>query len=307
MKDVIIIGSGPAGYTAAIYASRANMKPLLISGSLPGGQLTQTSDVENFPGYKAINGYELMFKLQEQAEHFGTEIISDLVSSINFTDGGPQEVELLSGEKILAKTVIISTGASPRWLELDSEQNLLNKGVTACATCDGAFYKEVPVVVVGGGDTAMEEAIFLTRFASSVTVIHRRDKLRASKIMAERAMNNPKISFVWDSVVTEVVGEKEVEGARIKNVKTDKESVIECKGFFVALGHIPATAIFKGTLDMNENGYINIIGSSSRTNIEGVFAAGDCADHIYRQAVTAAGMGCRAAIDAERWIEATSS
>lgn len=305
MENIIIIGSGPAGYTAAIYSARANLKPIVLAGNLPGGQLTQTTDIENFPGFQnPINGFELMFNMQKQAEHFGSEVRNDLAVAVSFKNSGPQEITLASGETLTSKAVIIATGASPRWLGLESEKRLLTKGVTACATCDGAFYKDVPVVVVGGGDTAVEEAVFLTRFASSVTIIHRRDKLRASVIMAERAFNNPKISIVWDTVVSDIIGEAEVEGVKVKNVKTGEESVIKCKGYFAALGHIPATEIFKGFIDINEMGYILLKGNSSYTNIEGVFAAGDCADHVYRQAVTAAGMGCRAAIDAERWLEA---
>jgi thioredoxin reductase (NADPH) len=305
MNDVIIIGSGPAGLTAAIYLSRAELKPLLIAGSLPGGQLTQTTDIENYPGFKdPINGFELMFNMQKQAEHFGTEIKNETVASVNFKNGGPQEVTLTSGETLTGKAVIIATGASPRWLGLESEQRLMNKGVTACATCDGAFYKDVPVVVVGGGDTAMEEALFLTRFASSVTIIHRRDQLRASKIMGERALKHPKIEVAWNSVVEEVLGDDAVEGVKIKNVKTGEFSVIDCKGYFVALGHVPATELFKDYIDTDNHGYLDLKTNSSYTNIDGVFAAGDCADSVYRQAISAAGMGCRAAIDTERWLEA---
>ena len=304
MENVIIIGSGPAGLTAAIYLARAELKPTLLAGTLPGGQLTQTTDIENFPGFiDPVSGFELMFNMQKQAENFGTKILNDTVTSVAFSDGGIQEITLGSGETLKAKAVIIATGASPRWLGLDSEQRLMNKGVTACATCDGAFYKDVPVVVIGGGDTAMEEAIFLTRFASKVTVIHRRDKLRASKIMAERAINNPKIEIVWDSVVEEVLGENAVEGVRVKNVKSGEVSTIECQGYFAALGHVPATQVFKDFIETDEHGYIDLKTSSSRTNIQGVFAAGDCADSVYRQAISAAGMGCRAAIDTERYLE----
>ena len=304
MINTVIIGSGPAGLTAGIYLSRAELKPVLFAGNLPGGQLTQTTDIENFPGFPdGINGFELMFKMQQQAEHFGVDIRNEVVVSVAFKTGGPQEITLQSGETIQAKSVIIATGASPRWLGLESEKKLLNKGVSACATCDGAFYKDVPVVVIGGGDTAIEEAIFLTKFASSVTVIHRRDQLRASKIMCERAMNNPKITIQWDSVVEEVLGEDAVEGIRIKNVKTDEVSTIDCKGYFAALGHVPATKLFSDYIDTDDQGYIILNNRSSYTNIDGVFAAGDCADHSYRQAITAAGMGCAAAIDTERWLE----
>ena len=304
MENVIIIGSGPAGLTAAIYLARAELKPTLLAGTLPGGQLTQTTDIENFPGFiDPVSGFELMFNMQKQAEKFGTRILNETVASVGFSDGGTQEVTLASGERLQAKAIIIATGASPRWLGLDSEQRLMNKGVTACATCDGAFYKDVPVVVIGGGDTAMEEAIFLTRFASKVTVIHRRDKLRASKIMAERAMNNPKIEIAWDSVVEEVLGENAVEGVRIKNVKSGEVSTIECQGYFAALGHVPATQVFKDFIDTDDHGYIDLKTNSSKTNMRGVFAAGDCADGVYRQAISAAGMGCRAAIDTERYLE----
>ena len=306
MKQVTIIGSGPAGLTAAVYLARAELNPLVITGPLPGGQLTQTSEIENFPGFPdgGVNGFELMMKIQKQAETFGTVIKNDRVTSLRLQNGGPQELTLASEEQIKSQTIIIATGASPRWLGLESEQRLMNKGVTACATCDGAFYKDMPVVVIGGGDTAMEEALFLTRFASSVTVIHRRDQLRASKIMAERALANPKITMAWNSVVEEVMGDDAVEGVKIRDVKTDKISLIECKGYFAALGHIPATEIFREYIETDEQGYIILPDNSSSTNMDGVFAAGDCADHTYRQAVTAAGMGCKAAIDAERWLEA---
>lgn len=304
MENIVIIGSGAAGLTAAIYASRANLEPTLIAGSLPGGLLTQTTDVENYPGFpEAINGFELMFKFQKQAERFGTKIVNESVTSVDLKPGGPQKVVLSGGKTLETKALIIATGASPRWLGLESEENLKNKGVSACATCDGAFFRDVPVVVVGGGDTAMEEAIFLTKFASEVTIIHRRDEFRASKIMAERALNNSKIKVAWDSVVTEVLGENEVEGVKIKNVKTDEESEIKCSGYFAALGHVPNTQIFHDHIEVNDSGYISLKGQSSYTSMDGVFAAGDCADYVYRQAITAAGMGCRAAIDAERWLQ----
>lgn len=307
MQNIVIIGSGVAGLTAAIYAARADLEPLLISGQLPGGLLTQTSDVENYPGFpEAVNGFELMFKFQQQAENFGTTIKSDTVSKIDLKPGGPHTLHLTSGESIKAKALIIATGASPRWLGLESEERLKNKGVSACATCDGAFFRDVPVVVVGGGDTAMEEAIFLTKFASKVTVVHRRDELRASKIMSDRAMNNPKIEFCWSSQVTEIIGDEEVEKVKIKNLKDQSEKIIEAKGFFSALGHVPNTKIFDGIIESDEAGFIKVQDGSSYTNIDGVFAAGDCADHVYRQAITAAGMGCKAAIDAERWLEANA-
>jgi len=305
MRKIAIIGSGPAGYTAAIYTARALLAPVLISGKLPGGQLTQTSDIENYPSHPdPLNGFEFMGFFQKQAERFGTEILFDSVGAVEFKQGGPQRLTLEGGTQIEAEAAIIATGASPRWLGLDSEKRLMAKGVSACATCDGAFFRNVPVVVVGGGDTAMEEAIFLTRFASKVYVVHRRDKLRASKIMADRAFKNPKIEFVWNSVVSDILGAEKVEGVEVKNVQDGKTSRIEVAGYFAALGHEPNTAIFRGQIKTDDVGYISLDGVSSRTSVDGVFAAGDCADKTYRQAITAAGMGCRAAIDAERWLEA---
>jgi len=307
MQNIIIIGSGAAGLTAAIYASRADLAPLLITGALPGGLLTQTSDVENYPGFpEAVNGFELMFKFQQQAENFGTTIKSDTVEKVDLKAGGPHTLHLASGEAIKTKALIIATGASPRWLGLESEERLKNKGVSACATCDGAFFRDVPVVVVGGGDTAMEEAIFLTKFASKVIVVHRRDELRASKIMGDRAMANPKIEFLWSSQVVEIIGSKEVEKVKIKSLKDQSETIVEAKGFFSALGHVPNTQIFDGLIETDDKGFIKLQNSSSYTSVDGVFAAGDCADHVYRQAITAAGMGCKAAIDTERWLEANS-
>ena len=306
MQNIVIIGSGAAGLTAAIYASRADLEPMLISGELPGGLLTQTSDVENYPGFpEAVNGFELMSKFQQQAERFGTTVKSDTVNKVELKPGGPHTLHLASGETVETKVLIIATGASPRWLGLESEERLKNKGVSACATCDGAFFRDVPVVVVGGGDTAMEEALFLTKFASKVTVVHRRDELRASKIMGDRAKANPKIEFCWSSQVIDIIGDDEVEKVKIKNLKDESETVIEAKGFFAALGHIPNTDIFDG-IEKDQAGFIQLQHGSSYTNIAGVFAAGDCADHIYRQAITAAGMGCKAAIDAERWLDANA-
>ncbi len=308
MENIVIIGSGAAGYTAGVYAARANLEPKLISGVLPGGLLTLTTDVENYPGFpEAINGFELMFKFQQQAERFGTKIINETVVSADLKEGGPQKITLGSGEIIETKALIIATGASPRWLGLESEDRLKNKGVTACATCDGAFYRDVPVVVIGGGDTAVEEAVFLTKFASEVTIIHRRDELRASKIMANRALENPKIKMAWNSVVSEVLGENQVEGVRVKDVNTGEERIIKCAGYFAALGHVPNTQIFKDLIDTNDAGYISLKDSSSYTSMDGVFAAGDCADHVYRQAITAAGSGCKAAIDAERWLDSKNA
>jgi thioredoxin reductase (NADPH) len=308
MEKLVIIGSGAAGLTAAIYASRSNLNPLLISGIMPGGLLTQTSDVENYPGFpEAVNGFELMMKFQEQAERFGTRIVNENVEKVEFAAAATQKLFLNSGDTVEAESVIIATGASPRWMNLESEQRLKNKGVSACATCDGAFFRNVPVVVIGGGDTAMEEALFLTNFASEITVIHRRHELRASKIMSDRALAHPKIKFAWNSVVTEVLGQNEVEGVNVQDIINNTSSVIPCKGYFAALGHVPNTQLFKDIIELNDTGYIQLRGNSSYTSMEGVFAAGDCADHVYRQAITAAGMGCKAAIDAERWLSARHS
>jgi thioredoxin reductase (NADPH) len=302
-ENLVIIGSGPAGWTAGIYASRANLNPLLLAGLMPGGLLMQTSEVENFPGFpKGINGFELMDNMQQQAERFQTRIEYDVVESVRFTDGGTQYIKTAGGLEIEAKAVIISTGASPRWLGIPSEAKYRNHGVSACATCDGAFYKDVPVVVIGGGDSAMEEALFLTRFASKVYVIHRRHELRASRIMAERAMQHPKIEFIWDSMVEEITGDDSVRAVRVKNLQTGAVNEIACEGVFAALGHVPNTELFKDVIPLDEKGYIILDGASSRTALRGVFAAGDCADPHYRQAITAAAMGCRAAIDAERYL-----
>ena len=299
--DVIIIGSGPAGYTAAIYAARANLAVLMLQGYQTGGQLVQTSDVENYPGFEeGILGPEMMEKFEAQARRFGTEMLAEDVTAVDFSKR-PFKVTTDFGE-YSARAVIISTGASAKWLGLPSEERLKGRGVTACATCDGFFFKNKDVAVIGGGDTAMEEAIFLTRYASHVTVIHRRDSLRASKIMQERAMKNPKISFIWDTEVTEVLGEDAVTGLRLRNVKSGEESVLPVQGFFLAIGHKPNTDLFQGLIDMDRAGYIVPV-EHTMTNIPGVFAAGDVTDHRYRQAVTAAGDGCRAAIDIERWFE----
>src|SRR5438046_1233707 len=301
LYDVIIIGSGPAGYTAAIYAARANLSVLMLQGYQVGGQLMLTSDVENYPGFEeGILGPPMMEKFEAQARRFGTEVIPEDVIAIDFSKR-PFKVTTDSGE-YQARAIIISTGASAKWLGLPSEQRLQGRGVSACATCDGFFFKGKDVAVVGGGDTAMEEANFLTRYANHVTVIHRRDTLRASKIMQDRAFRNPKISMIWDTQVTEVLGENEVTGLRIHNVKTDEESILPVQGFFLAIGHKPNTDLFKGILDMDKVGYIIPV-EHTMTNIPGVFAAGDVTDHRYRQAVTAAGDGCRAAIHLERWLE----
>ncbi|UDQ98572.1 thioredoxin-disulfide reductase [Lentisphaerota bacterium WC36G] len=304
MEKVVIIGSGSAGLTAAIYCARANLNPKVYTGILTGGLLTQTSDVENFPGFpESVNGFELMYKFQEQAQRFGAEIINDSITDAQLNPGDIHKLKTASGQEIETESIIIATGATPRYLGLDAEKRLLNHGVSACATCDGAFYRDVPVVVIGGGDTAMEEATFLTKFASKVTVIHRRDELRASKIMAERAMNNPKIDFKWSCVVEDIIGEEEVGGVIIRDLKTNTTSTINCKGYFAALGHVPATEMFNGQIAMDANGFIDLDAHSSCTSCLGVFGAGDCADHVYRQAITAAGMGCRAAIDAERYLQ----
>ena len=303
MEKVVIIGSGPAGYTAAVYAARANLEPLVISGNTIGGLLTQTSEVENFPGFpEGVNGYELTMKMQTQAEKFGARLEIANVEKLELTDGNVQKIMLDNGNVIESKALIIATGATPRWLGLESEERLKNCGVSACATCDGAFFEDMKVVVAGGGDSAMEEALFLTKFASEVIVVHRRSELRASKIMAERAMNHEKIRFVWNSQIVEILGESEVTGIKVKNNVDNSESVIECQGVFVALGHVPATELVKGQIDMDDAGFIKLENNTSMTNLAGVFAAGDCADHRYRQAITAAAAGCRAAIDAERYL-----
>ena len=299
--DVIIIGSGPSGYTAAIYAARANLSVLMFQGYQVGGQLMLTSDVENYPGFEeGILGPPMMEKFEMQARRFGTEMIPEDVSAVDFSER-PFKVTADSGE-YFARTIIISTGASAKWLGLPSEERLQGRGVSACATCDGFFFKNKDVVVVGGGDTALEEATFLTRYASHVTVVHRRDGLRASKIMQDRAFKNPKISFIWNTEVVEVLGDDAVTGLRLRNIKNGEENILPTQGLFLAIGHEPNTGLFKGVIDMDKKGYIIPV-EFTMTNIPGVFAAGDVTDHRYRQAVTAAGDGCRAAIDLERWLE----
>lgn len=304
MENVVIIGTGCAGLTAAIYTARANLAPLVLTGTMPGGLLTTTSIVENYPGFPdGVDGYELMTKMQQQAERFGAKVKFATVESV---DVKSTPIKLtVDGEPIMAKTLIIASGAGHKHLGLESEHLLDKKGVTYCATCDGALpmFRNQPLVVVGGGDSACEEATYLTRFASTVYLIHRRDTLRASKIMAERTLAHPKIKPVWDSVVTEVLDIKQdkVTGVRVKNLMTNEESVIDCAGLFVAIGHVPNTQIFKGQIAMDENGYI-LRKHGSQTNVTGVYVAGDCSDHVYRQAITAAGMGCAAAIDAERHL-----
>jgi len=301
-REVIVIGSGPAGYTAALYAARANLKPLVLKGIEAGGQLMLTTDVENYPGFpEGILGPELMEKMEKQAARFDAEMLHQAATKVDFSE---RPFRVWSGdEEWGARTVIVSTGASSRMLDVEGERRLLGHGVSTCATCDGFFFRGKELVVVGGGDSAMEEALFLTRFATKVTVVHRRDALRASKIMQDRAFANDKIDFVWDSVVDEVLGDGQVSGVRLTNVKTDETTDVPVGGLFVAIGHIPNTQIFEGQLELS-GGYILVQEPTTRTSVEGVFAAGDAVDHVYRQAVTAAGMGCKAAMDAERFLEA---
>jgi thioredoxin reductase (NADPH) len=314
VRDVIIVGSGPAGLTAAIYTARANLTPLVVegepssTGDQPGGQLMLTTDVENYPGFvEGVMGPELMVQFREQAARFGAEYITSKVSRVDFSTRpfrvwAPdptthQELEYR------ARSVIVSTGARALMLGLEAEARLIGYGLSTCATCDGFFFRGQRIGVVGGGDSALEEAIFLTKFAESVTVIHRRKELRASKIMQDRAFKNPKIRFLWDSVVVHLEGETKLEGVRVRNVQTEEESTLAVTGLFVAIGHVPNTDLFAGQLAMDENGYL-LTHDGSKTSVEGVFACGDVQDHVYRQAVTAAGSGCMAAIDAERWLEA---
>lgn len=304
MEKVVIVGTGCAGLTAALYSARANLSPLVLTGTLPGGLLTTTSMVENYPGFpEGIDGYELMVRMQKQAERFGARVKYGTVEAIDLS--GRSLKLTVDDELVETQILIIASGASHRHLGLESETLLEKKGVTYCATCDGALpmFRSQPLVVVGGGDSACEEATYLTRFGSVVHLVHRRDRLRASKIMADRTLSNPKIKPVWDSAVTEILDVKldKVTGVRLKNLKTEAESVLDCTGVFVAIGHVPNTQIYKGFLDMDENGYL-IPKRGTGTNVPGVFVAGDCADHIYRQAVTAAGTGCAAAIDAERYL-----
>ncbi|HJL19090.1 MAG TPA: thioredoxin-disulfide reductase [Sandaracinaceae bacterium LLY-WYZ-13_1] len=307
-RNVIIIGSGPAGLTAAIYAARANLNPLCIEGQMmdgmiPGGQLMFTTDVENYPGFpEGVTGPDMMKKFRDQAARFGTEIITADVDRVDFSER-PYKV-YVGDDEYVGHAIIISTGASARWLGLESEEKLKNRGVSACATCDGYFFRDQDVCVVGGGDTAMEEALYLAGLCRSVTVIHRRDELRASKIMQERAFKNPKIEFLWDSVVADVldVDAGEVTGVKVKHVKSGEEHVKDCTGLFVAIGHIPSTKVFRDWLECDDQGYLITQPDSTRTSLEGVYASGDVQDKIFRQAVTAAGTGCMAAIEAERWL-----
>jgi len=309
MEQVVIIGSGCAGLTAALYTARANLSPLVLTGLMPGGLLTTTSIVENYPGFpEGIDGFELMTRMQKQAERFGARVQFATVETVDLSR---QPFALtVDGERVETKALIIASGAGHRHLGLESERRLEKKGVTYCATCDGALpaFRDQPLVVVGGGDSACEEALYLTRFGSVVHLIHRRDQLRASRIMAERTLSNPKIEPVWDSVVTEVldVTQDKVTGVRLKHVKTGAETVLDCAGVFVAIGHVPNTELFKGVLAMDEQGYIQSK-RGAQTSVTGVFVAGDCADHVYRQAITAAGMGCAAAIEAERYLASLSA
>jgi thioredoxin reductase (NADPH) len=310
INKVTIIGSGPAGYTAAIYAARANLEPVVFAGGpaledpqrVPGGQLMVTTDVENYPGFpEAVTGPELMERFQKQAERFGTVIHMENVVKVDFS----KRPFFIQGESesCYSETVIIATGASAKWLGVKGEEQYKNRGVSACATCDGAFFKNQDVLVVGGGDTAMEEATYLAKIVKSVTLVHRRDSLRASKVMQDRALKNPKISFIWDSVVDEVVGdERGMTGAVLRNLKTEDTKRVEATGLFVAIGHTPNTKLFEGVLEMHPSGYLKTQPGSTRTSIPGVFACGDVQDSYYRQAITAAGTGCMAAIDAERWL-----
>src|SRR5687768_4108262 len=306
MEKVVIIGTGCAGLTAALYTARANLNPLVLTGAMPGGLLTTTSIVENYPGFpEGIDGFELMTRMQKQAERFGARVDYGTVEGVNVTK---RPFVLTVDEKpVEAETIIIASGAGHRHLGLESETLLEKKGVTYCATCDGALpvFRNKPLVVVGGGDSACEEATYLTRFGSTVYLVHRRDTLRASKVMAARTLTNPKIKPVWNSVITEILDVKQdrVTGVRVKNIQSNDESVIDCAGVFVAIGHTPNTQLFKGIITMDENGYI-IPQRGTETNVSGVFVAGDCSDHVYRQAVTAAGLGCAAAIDAERYLSA---
>ncbi|MCC6890292.1 MAG: thioredoxin-disulfide reductase [Hyphomicrobiales bacterium] len=304
---VVIVGSGPAGYTAAIYAARAMLEPILIQGIQPGGQLTITTDVENYPGFAdVIQGPWLMEQMQKQAEHVGTRIVTDHVSKVTLGQR-PFRLECDSGDVYFADSLIVATGAQARWLDLPSEQKFKGYGVSACATCDGFFYRGKSVYVIGGGNTAVEEALFLTNFASKVTVLHRRDSFRAEKILQERLFKNPKITVIWDSVLEEVIGESDplkVRGAVLRNVKTGVRTEVAADGIFIAIGHTPASALFEGQIEMKGGGYIKTAPYSTATSVAGVFAAGDVTDDVYRQAVTAAGQGCMAALEAERYLAA---
>ncbi|MHA1598001.1 MAG: thioredoxin-disulfide reductase [Alphaproteobacteria bacterium] len=303
-SKVLIVGSGPAGYTAAIYAARASLDPILVKGLQPGGQLTITTDVENYPGFaEGVQGPDLMLAMQAQAEHVGTKLFDDIITEVDLSKR-PFTMTGDSGDTYSGDTLIICTGASARWLGLESEQAFMGFGVSACATCDGFFFREKEVAVIGGGNSAVEEAIYLTNHASKVTIVHRRDELRSEKILQQRAFNNPKIEFLWDSVPEEILGDQNppgVTGVRVRNVKTDETTVLKVDGVFVAIGHTPNTSLFEGKLDM-DGGYIVTAPDSTATSIPGVYAAGDVQDRIYRQAVTAAGTGCMSALEAERFL-----
>jgi thioredoxin reductase (NADPH) len=307
VRNLVIVGSGPAGYTAALYAARANLNPLVIEGATSGGALMTTTDVENFPCFPdGILGPELMDNMRKQAERFGAEFITDDATSVDLT--GDVKVVRIGDTEYRAKAAVLATGSAWRPLGVPGEQELLGHGVSSCATCDGFFFKGQHIVVVGGGDSAMEEATFLTRFAETVTIIHRRDEFRASKIMAERALSNPKIQVLWDTVITRVVdaGGK-VGGLIVRNIKTGEESKLDVTGVFVAIGHDPRSELFRGQVDLDDEGYVKVAAPSTRTNLTGVFAAGDVVDHTYRQAITASGTGCAAALDAERYIASLES
>ncbi len=303
IENVVILGTGPAGLTAAIYAARANLNPLCVEGTQPGGQLTITTEVENYPGFpKGIQGPEMMADFRAQAERFGTRFKQGDVQKVDLQKR-PFTLSLADGSEVKTNSLIIATGASAKLLGLKNETRLMGRGVSACATCDGFFFKNQDIAIVGGGDTAMEEANFLTRFAKSVTLVHRRDSFRASKVMQDRTLKNPKVKVIWDTEVIDVLGDLEVTALKIKNVKTNVESELPVTGFFVAIGHQPNTKLFKGQLDQDEAEYLIVKPGTTKTQIPGVFAAGDVADHVYRQAVTAAGSGCMAAIDCERYLE----
>jgi len=303
---VLIIGSGPAGYTAGVYAARAMLEPILVQGMEPGGQLTTTTEVENYPGFTEVQGPELMVKMQEHAEAMGTKVIQDIIIDLDLSKR-PFTAKGDSGDTYTADAVILATGARAKWLGLPSEDKFKGFGVSACATCDGFFYREKPIVVIGGGNTAVEEALFLTNFGSKVTLVHRRDELRAEKILQNRLLKHPKVEVKWDSVLKEVVGTDMpmgVTGVQIENVKTGEVSEIPADGVFIAIGHAPANELVKDTLELHNGGYVKVEPGSTRTSIPGVFAAGDLTDHVYRQAVTSAGMGCMAALDAEHFLSA---
>jgi thioredoxin reductase (NADPH) len=303
---LLIIGSGPAGYTAAVYASRAMLNPILVQGIQPGGQLTITTEVENWPGDTEVQGPDLMVRMETHAKAMGTEIIGDIITALDLSHR-PFTAQGDSGTTYTADAVVLATGAQAKWLGIPSEEKFKGFGVSACATCDGFFYRGREVVVVGGGNTAVEEALFLTNFATKVTLVHRRDELRCEKILEHRARANPKIAFAWNKTIEEILGTENpagVTGVRVKDTKTGKETVIPCDGFFVAIGHAPASELVAGQLELHHGGYVKIEPGSTRTSIPGVFAAGDLTDHVYRQAVTSAGMGCMAALDAEHWLQA---